>query len=399
MSHALNLTRPSPSNTELAGDRFANRVIDPDDPFAEPDQRHLDPDDPFVGPGDLRPKADIPIAEPAESLAPTFLYQKRVFDPLMAQEALDEPGQDDLDTKVKARRDWLTRMAADPRGGNRDLVRPTPAILSSLERLAADSGHCQRLFDLILASARATQHTGQPMRWPPILLLGAPGIGKTFIAREIAARMGLPFEVLSMPNQSGSGVLGGLDTSWRNPKIGLVAKTLIVSSCASPLFLLDELEKTPGRNGEFGDPLGPLYDLLEPGSAIAYEDDFLKLRFATDRVFWLSSANDLTPLPAPLLDRFIVVALAPPSEAQMRAILDNIYSELSSQWAGWFASALSADASRGLRRHHPRRVRRLLGIALTLAAGDGRHSITVEDIGTAAKIAISETSKPKIGFL
>jgi ATP-dependent Lon protease len=213
-------------------------------------------------------------------------------------------------------------MRDDPQEGYRSQARPDATTLKRLETLAASASHFQRLFDLILAAARAANLTGRPRQWPPLLLLGEPGIGKTYVAREIAQRFGIPFESLSMPNISGSGTFNGLDTSWRSPKIGAVAKALIASGSANPLFLLDEIDKTPGQHSEFGDPLGPLYDLLEPTSASTYRDDFLKTRFAADTIFWLATANSTVSLSAALLDRFIVIEVDRPSEMQMSAIIE-----------------------------------------------------------------------------
>ena len=133
--------------------------------------------------------------------------------------------------------------------------------------------------------------------------------------------------------------------------------TLIAGGVASPVFLLDEIDKTPGRGSEDGDPLGPLHDLLEPSSAQRVEDDCLKLHFDARHVIWMATANDLGSLPPSLLDRFLILEVQRPSQSQMQIVLEHLYREVILDWGDWFEPSLCPEAREGLRAAHPRKAR------------------------------------------
>ncbi len=70
-----------------------------------------------------------------------------------------------------------------------------------IERLSAiktEAPHFARFVDLVTRAIRTSMRTGTPLRLPPTLLVGAPGIGKTFVLKRVAEAMGSSFELLSM---------------------------------------------------------------------------------------------------------------------------------------------------------------------------------------------------------
>jgi ATP-dependent Lon protease len=99
------------------------------------------------------------------------------------------------------------------------------------------------------------------------------------------------------------------------------------------MVLLDELEKAGGMGGGTrADGVGRLWDcllgLMEPETSIRYPDPFFQANVDVSQIFYLATANSVTGLPRPLLDRFRVVKLALPSGDHLDTLLPAILADL-----------------------------------------------------------------------
>jgi ATP-dependent Lon protease len=356
-------------------------------------------DAPWALEDECESRPDLPSRGPTTEEKTENPPRWRVFKPEDARGLLPEAGAQTEFGKGQIRLGWLETMADDPDCGLRPLIIPEKRQIDAVGTLHATAPHLARFFDVVIPSLRAARQTGLPLALPPILLLGPPGVGKTYIAREMAKAIGMPALSISMPNQSTTNVFAGRDMSWKSPAIGMVARTLITEKSASPLFILDEIDKTAGRDTEYGDQLGPLHDLLETSTAQAFEDELLKLRFDASRACWLATANDLASLPPSLLDRFLIIEVPAPGEQQMIVVLESLYGDLVSAWDGWFSPCLPPGVVKALRQTHPRKARQTLSLALTLAASSNRHILNIEDITWARQILDQGAQKPRIGFV
>jgi ATP-dependent Lon protease len=173
-----------------------------------------------------------------------------------------------------------------------------------------------------------------PVRLPPLLLYGPPGVGKTHFCESLAKVLGVPVRRHPMDQAETSGALLGSDAVWGNSRYGLVFDLLGLGEYANPLVILDELDKaqTMGKtSGGFSSPTGVLHSLLEPVSAARVRDISLDLELDASQIAWIATANYPWWVPATLRSRFKEFLIMPPDAEQAiqlaRSVVRNALKE------------------------------------------------------------------------
>lgn len=231
--------------------------------------------------------------------------------------------------------------------------------------------------------------------WPPILMVGPPGVGKTEAASWLANKLGLPFRLHDMANAQSSSILAGSESFWSNSEPGDIFELLGYQAFANPVLMLDEVDKVvPGKPY---DPMAPLYGLLEPRSARQFRD--LSIRdFTIDasHINWLATANTLDPIPTPILARFHVEEISPPNALQSRAIAQSIYGTLRAEarWGELFSAQLDSDVIDRLITMPPRMMKHVIRRACGMAARRHRTFLVAEDIANT-----QPSQKQGMGFM
>lgn len=158
-------------------------------------------------------------------------------------------------------------------------------------------------------------------RVTPILLLGDPGIGKTYLAMALAHSLGGGMEKLSAGGALGGFQLNGSHTSYTGSRCGLIFQALAEGKTTSPVFVIDEVDKIGSDDRH---PILPvLLDLFEPLTAMAFKDEFFETTFDASRIIYILTANSIDAVPEPLRSRVSIFKVPRPEPDQRLRIIQN----------------------------------------------------------------------------
>ena len=143
---------------------------------------------------------------------------------------------------------------------------------------------------------------------PILCLVGPPGVGKTTLAFSIAKALNKNFVKISVGGVSDQAEIVGHRRTYVGAEPGRIINGMIKAKSSNPLFLIDEIDKmTKGYNG---DPESAMLEVLDREQNKYFTDNFLEEKYDLSKVMFVLTANDITQIPGPLLDRLEIIELS-----------------------------------------------------------------------------------------
>ena len=192
-----------------------------------------------------------------------------------------------------------------------DLPWNKPSVLSTdfvkaEEILESEHYGLEKVKERILEQLAVMMHNPSG-RSPIICLVGAPGVGKTSLGKSVAAALGRKYCRVSLGGMHDEAEIRGHRRTYIGAMPGRIIDAVRRAGSSNPLLLLDEIDKL-GKDFR-GDPSSALLEVLDPEQNSHFHDNYVDVDFDLSNVLFIATANTLSTVPQPLIDRMEIIEM------------------------------------------------------------------------------------------